>query len=176
MSEPESATESRQVRRTRETILRAFRDLFLARRYREIRVTDIIDAANVGRSTFYDHFANKDEVLLSSMSPLLEVFIDAAVGKADPQKLRAVLTHFRAESSRARSLFSYEVFFKIVDRHAELIEDALPQTIAPVTRKLTAMQTAAAQLSIIRAWTTGQIVASTDEIAAHLLRQQAMPC
>jgi AcrR family transcriptional regulator len=41
------------------------------RDYDEISVTQILERANVGRSTFYMHFASKDELLLSGMHGML---------------------------------------------------------------------------------------------------------
>jgi AcrR family transcriptional regulator len=55
----------RRVRRTRELLRRALLELILERGYDRITVRDILDRADVGRSTFYAHYRDKDELLLA---------------------------------------------------------------------------------------------------------------
>ncbi len=90
-----SPVNSRQARRSRAAFLEAFNELVLTRGYNDIRVGDIIRRADVGRSTFYEHFRNKDDLLRQSMSHMLSVMADAVCEACDLQKLRWVLEHFR---------------------------------------------------------------------------------
>ena len=57
--------EDRRVQRTRALLLSALLDLIVEQGYEEITVQDIVDRANVGRSTFYAHFLDKRELLLT---------------------------------------------------------------------------------------------------------------
>jgi AcrR family transcriptional regulator len=67
----------RRIQRTRQLLLDALIELILEKGYEAVIVQDIIDRANVGRSTFYSHFQDKEELLLSgfeNMRTLFEAF------------------------------------------------------------------------------------------------------
>lgn len=53
----------RRQRKTREAIFRAFIHLLSQKDFEHITVGEIIEAANIGRATFYSHFETKDFLL-----------------------------------------------------------------------------------------------------------------
>src|SRR5438128_149154 len=67
-----TAPTDRRVRRTRASITDAFIGLVLEHGYDRTTVQDILNRADVGRSTFYTHFRDKESVLLSCFADLRE--------------------------------------------------------------------------------------------------------
>jgi len=57
----------RRVERTKRLLTEALMELVRERDYDDITVQDILDRADVGRSTFYAHFRNKDQLLLGDL-------------------------------------------------------------------------------------------------------------
>lgn len=68
----------RRVRRTRALLHRALIDLIMAKGYGRVTVQDILDQADVGRSTFYSHYAGKDDLLVESGGDHLRAMIVSA--------------------------------------------------------------------------------------------------
>jgi AcrR family transcriptional regulator len=58
------------VQRTHRALREALVSLILERGFEAISVQDVIDRADVGRSTFYAHFADKEDLLLSGFDDL----------------------------------------------------------------------------------------------------------
>jgi AcrR family transcriptional regulator len=66
--------EDRRISRTRRLMHEALMSLIVEKGYEAVTVQDILDRADVGRSTFYAHFRDKDELLLSSFELLRTLF------------------------------------------------------------------------------------------------------
>ncbi|MBE5759276.1 MAG: TetR/AcrR family transcriptional regulator [Clostridiales bacterium] len=74
----------RRQKKTREAIFQAFRHLLNKKRYESITVQEIIDEANVGRSTFYAHFETKDALLQTMCSDMFHhIFAEKLTQEAD---------------------------------------------------------------------------------------------
>jgi AcrR family transcriptional regulator len=69
----------RRVQRTRRLLHKALMSLVLEKKYESITVQEILDRADVGRSTFYLHFRDKDELLFSGFEYLLS-FLESVQG------------------------------------------------------------------------------------------------
>jgi AcrR family transcriptional regulator len=62
--------EDRRIQRTRALLQNALVSLMIEKAYESITVQEIIDRANVGRATFYAHFADKESLLTSRLEDL----------------------------------------------------------------------------------------------------------
>ena len=60
----------RRVQRTRKLLQDALISMMIEKGYEATTVQDIIDRANVGRATFYAHFADKETLLASRLEDL----------------------------------------------------------------------------------------------------------
>jgi AcrR family transcriptional regulator len=58
-------SKDRRVQRTRQLLHQAFVALILERGYDAVTIRDVVERAGVGRSTFYTHFGDLEEVLVS---------------------------------------------------------------------------------------------------------------
>ena len=63
-------TPDRRTVRTKEFLRQALMELIAERGYERLSVQDIIDRANIGRSTFYTHFHDKEDLLVSGFNNL----------------------------------------------------------------------------------------------------------
>jgi AcrR family transcriptional regulator len=66
------AEHDRRIRRTRRTLSQALIALILEKGYDRVTVQDILDRADVGRSTFYTHFRDKEALLVANFDDLGE--------------------------------------------------------------------------------------------------------
>jgi AcrR family transcriptional regulator len=67
-----SAKQDRRSQRTRHLLSEAFVELLRERGYDAITVSDIIERANIGRSTFYSHYQDKDDLFVSELDRVIE--------------------------------------------------------------------------------------------------------
>jgi AcrR family transcriptional regulator len=67
----------RRAARTRKALHLALMSLILRKGYEAITIRDIIDEADVGRSTFYGHYTSKEDLLRSGFQMLRGELVDA---------------------------------------------------------------------------------------------------
>ncbi|HXV60618.1 MAG TPA: TetR/AcrR family transcriptional regulator [Vicinamibacteria bacterium] len=170
----------RRIRKTRDAVVSAFNDLVRERKYEEIRVGDIVADADVGRSTFYQHYTGKEDVLVESMGFMLDALASAASNENDPAELEGLLSHFWENRHLGRELFSGPKSLHVVPRITRALAQRIEARIASrlavgggkplVPTRLLAIQTAEAELALIRAWLTGAGSATPSELAEALTR------
>ena len=64
----------RRIQRTRKVLQDALVELILEKGFDRVTVQDVIERANVGRSTFYSHFKDTEDLFLSGFENLWSLF------------------------------------------------------------------------------------------------------
>jgi len=168
-----------RVRRTRLRLLRAFNKLILERGYAKMTVGDVIKLADVSRSTFYEHFETKDDILRQSMRPLFAVLAAALVEPDATADLIDIIGHFWENRRLAKATFSGTTRPLVSGFLADLILVRLGELADKsragkplVPARLMAAQLAEAQIALIEAWVSGK-AASTPAAVARMLHLSA---
>ena len=91
-------------------ISHALLSLILEKEYAGITIKEIIDRANVGRSTFYAHFLGKDMVLQYSMSALNRQMLESqrtamALGTVNSERILGFSLALFEHADRRRALY-----------------------------------------------------------------------
>ena len=79
---PEKRKQDRRIQKTEALLRGALGALIREKPYDDIVVKEILNRANVGRSTFDTHFADKDELLLSCIQDMLRPAQPGGSGRA----------------------------------------------------------------------------------------------
>lgn len=74
--------EDKRVRRTKTLLKKALTELILERGFEDVRVQDVIDRADVGRTSFYTYFKSKEDLLLQNLDDLEGMF-ESAENRSD---------------------------------------------------------------------------------------------
>lgn len=135
------AKKDRRVLRTRDKLGDALVALIQEKHFDAITVQDVLNRAGVGRSTFYVHYRDKQDLFLSDVEDFLEDAADALDRQnSDARRLLPVREFFE-------HVRDVREFYGALDKSGKL-EDALALTRGYFARSLECrLQTAAARLS-----------------------------
>ena len=156
----------RRVQRTRERLQQALIELIDERGYDAITVQEIVDRANVGRTTFYEHYSSKDDLFMSCHEVIVSEFHHM---HSDPESLLlpeappGMISAYRhLLESRAllypifQSQDGYLILRRIRDGSAQEIEVALRAILAEadsaIPLNILANYLAGAQIALVQWW------------------------
>src|ERR671914_558684 len=94
-----------RVRRTRDALGDALVALMQEKPFETITVQDVLDRAHVGRSTFYSHFSDKDDLLMSDAD---EFYERVAMGLS-------------AQGDKSDRVFPVKEFFSHIDEAKQFV-------------------------------------------------------
>ena len=185
----------RRQRKTREAIFTAFNELLTKREYHKISVQDIIDAADIGRSTFYSHFDTKDELLKEMCTSLLD-HVFSGVPNPDikcshdlsllgANSSTAIITHLLAHLRDNRrnildilacsSDYSNEIILQLFKQY---LNDLLPKytAIKPqegIPKVFIVNHISGSFINMVQWWVNGGLKESPEELTTYF---EAMIC
>lgn len=175
----------RRQKKSREAIFSAFSNLLETKSFNNITVQEIIDKANVGRSTFYAHFGTKDELLQEMCTEIFEHIFSNKLSvecshdfSETEQGLKEELTHllyhlkdnkgniiglFNSESSEMFIKYFREYLAKIFLRFPECFIEDIPQefTLNHLTGSFT---------EAIKWWIQGGLKQTPELIVSYYLK------
>lgn len=148
----------RRVQKTKKLLSDALVSLILEKGYEEVSIQDILDRANVGRSTFYAHYENKEQLLLFGHEHLRNLalkegsdqidFLSFYRHLADKHELAAkLLSGGKSEEVVTRSL--YDILHHGISRLY-----GRPAAKSPAERAMLTLRTDAAAAALVRLMTS----------------------
>jgi AcrR family transcriptional regulator len=176
----------RRSQRTRQLIRSALLDLVFERQYDEIIVQDILDRANIGRSTFYAHYFDKDDVLANIAEEQLTLLSQQLTQREAGQGvipslevLRHVQQHQRYFRAMLRCRGRKALWDSAQTALSRAIEQALmarrPDTqTMPVPVSIISQYLAGAFLSLLEWWLETETPYSPEQMD-EMFRQLALP-
>lgn len=96
----------RRIRRTRDRLGDALVSLMQEKRFDTITVQDLLDRARVSRSTFYVHYTDKDDLLMSDADEFFEAISMALSVRRDKSDRVAPVSEFFAHVAEMRRFFN----------------------------------------------------------------------
>ena len=174
----------RRQKKTREAVFQAFSKLLEKKRYENITVQEIIDEANIGRSTFYAHFETKDELLRSMCTDIFHhVFTEELPQEADHDysagskslelKLGHILYHLKEHRNDLRGILSSESGALFMRYFKEYLQDLFGRymddfhTKVPTDYLLNHLVGSFAET--VKWWITGKQVYTPEEVAGFYM-------
>ncbi|WP_088283982.1 TetR/AcrR family transcriptional regulator [Kineosporia sp. A_224] len=170
----------RRVRRTRAAIQRALLTLMAEKGYEAVTATDIIERADIGRSTFYTHFSDKQHVLYDSLDDLGDFLRDQRPGHDGVLGFGlALFEHVDEQRDLVRVLLGRRGGHVVQDRVAHLLAELVREDLAPlaaaapdVPLDLVVTGVVGTYLALLRTWAdsgTTWTPAEMDDAARRLL-------
>ncbi len=126
--------EDRRVRRTRRALHEALISLVLDRGYERLTVQDILDRADVGRSTFYAHYRDKEALLTATFDDMREQLEREAGDEAPlhPGRPAELIFSHAHRNRRVYQALCGRQGGQAVQRHLHrMVRDLLRDAIAP---------------------------------------------
>ena len=170
----------RRQQKTRKAIFDALDNLLKTKRFEHITVQEIIDTANIGRSTFYAHFETKDDLLKSMCTDIFhhiftselpqELEYDFSKGKQNLElKLGHILYHLRESKSNLKGILSGEsgeLFLDFLKQYLYDLFDRYKEEFSPVIPKDFLLHYLSASFAeVVKWWMIEDTKHSPEEVA-----------
>jgi AcrR family transcriptional regulator len=179
----------RRVQRTRELLQKALIELIGERGYDAITIQDIVDHANVGRTTFYLHYTSKDDLLMSChevivsefhFGPLYPLSREELLSSEAPAGMCRAYRHLEEARAVLHPIFqgkdSLLILRRLRDWMAQEIEASLRAAFAEadstIPLDVLAHYLAGAQIALVQWWLQKRQPHTADSLAQTFHRLQ----
>ena len=164
----------RRSQRTRQALGDAFVELLMEKGYDALSIKDVIERANVGRSTFYSHYADKDELFIGQLDRLMDL-LSQHVPQAHEEKnpffpSLGLLQHIKQQQKLYRIL-TWGTGVEVLTRHlqksmTEKIEQRLSQSGQnyKIPTPIIANFLAGSFLSLVKWWLDNKLAYSPEQM------------
>ncbi len=169
----------RRVEKTRKAIIEALSTLMSKKEYQSITVADIIKKANVGRSTFYENFLNKDEVFDEILNNLIyHVFdeIEHKDGHVFQNNLKGEITHMyihiRDNEGKAKTFLlgkSADIFYDRMGEKVARICDEKLKVSEKLPPELTHSHISSTFSDILKYWSDNKFADTPEQVASYFM-------
>ncbi len=172
--------EDRRVQKTLKLLREALLTLIAEKPYDSIIVKEILDRANVGRSTFYMHFRDKDELLISGIQDMLEPVpsVSPRLGQGSDRILWFSLPvfqhHYRHAhawgdriGARGRAILHEHLRTVLTDIIAEVIDSrskSARKSMGPISPDLVAAYVASTFVLVLNWWLDKKMRLTPEEV------------
>ena len=125
----------RRVEKTKKLLWDALVKLILEKGYESLTIRDIIDEANVGRSTFYSHYESKEQLLFSGQPHWIEMLFHT---KTDHNSIdfKTVFGHAEEHREVAKALLGKKSGNLLLKHMQEVIGFKLNESNKSVNAKI----------------------------------------
>jgi AcrR family transcriptional regulator len=151
--------EDRRIQKTKTALRQALLALVAERGYDNVSVQQIVDRANVGRSTFYSHFADKEDLLQEGLRELV-AFIRSSMAESSGNEVHPALRFcvpMLEHVAEARPIFAAlqqarAVNDLFLDALRDLSADGLEAATIALPKELVTDYLAATFQAVVRWW------------------------
>lgn len=179
----------RRIQRTRPLLQEALFSLIVERGYECITIADITERANLGRTTFYLHYRDKDDLLQESIKALLhDLHLDVELETDGPCTYPIVCIRIFQHVARRQQL--YQAMFKeagptrtledvmrtyFTELCQRFLSGAPLKMVCPssVSRELFAVHAAGSLLGLLSWWLNNDVSFSAEDMGTNYCRLMA---
>lgn len=169
----------RRMRKTKAAIYTAFSELLAKKKYSQITVEQIINLADIGRSTFYSHFGTKDELLKSMCLDMFQgmTFSEHSIDIANPHSIVAeLLRHIKNNKKAIKGVITSESgnlfirYFKVYfNQRIEKLLDRLDKSCITVPKDFLINHISGSFIEMVEWWIESDMKQTPEELTEYFL-------
>ena len=175
----------RRQQKTRNAIFQAFNKLLEEKHFNNITVQEILDEANIGRSTFYSHFETKDELLREMCTDIFDHIFSHELHSETShdfslsdhglqEKITHLLYHLKDNKGNVLGILSGEsgeLFMRYFKEYLITMFEQYPKSIKKdVPREFALNHLVGSFAEAVKWWIGEKMAMSPEEVADNYLK------